>query len=446
MLFLLIVAVPTVLFVTKTIRVALAETWGDSGDVEKVRRAVALDPANPRLHYTLGRHYLLGIEASSPAQAVGEMRQATDLNARVALYWSGLGQACLAADEPTCADQAYQRAAELAPSNPQFTWEAAMVAAVTDNRSAVISHFRRFVQLQPSRSREAFEIMQRGFGGLDLDVIWSDLLRNSSDIIPKLAYLDLAAENNRFDLANRYWEAITSTRPKIPLEAAKPYMERLLASGHYREAAEVWRYLLRTGEVASIPGTDRSWETGNAATVFNGGFEQAPLNAGFDWHYGQQLYLNLDFADVSAHSGSRALRLDFTLPKNLDYEPVYQFVPVVPGQSYVLAAFVRSKGITSDSGPRLRVIDPMCSGCLDLATDGATGTQGWHEVSVPFIVARAQKPCVFRFGVRRAVRSPWKSAARPGSMTSCSNSCPLPAPRWQRDRGRFVRNSDARNS
>jgi tetratricopeptide (TPR) repeat protein len=383
-LFLLIISVPAILFATKTMRVALAETWGDSGELDKVRRAVALDPVNPKLHYMLGVLYLLGIESTGPAQAVREMRQATALNPRVARYWSGLGQACLAADEPACADQAYQRAAELAPSNPQFAWEAGMAAMVTDDRGAAVSQFRRFVQLQPTRSWEAFEMMQRGFGGLDLDVIWSDLLRNSSGMTPKLAYLDFVAENHRFDLANRYWAEITSTNPKIHLEAAKPYLERLLASGHYGEAANVWRYLIRTGEVPSIPGTDQSRETGNASTVFNGGFEQAPLNAGFDWHYGKQLYLDLDFADVEAHRGSRALRLDFTLPKNLDYEPIYQYVLVVPGQSYVLAAFVRSEAITSDSGPRLHVIDPKCSGCLDVATDSANGTQGWHEVSVQF--------------------------------------------------------------
>ena len=74
MLFLVIITALAVLFVTKAMRVALAETWGDSGEVDKVRRAVALDPVNPKLHYTLDRLYLLRIEASSPAQAVGEMR------------------------------------------------------------------------------------------------------------------------------------------------------------------------------------------------------------------------------------------------------------------------------------------------------------------------------------------------------------------------------------
>ncbi len=259
-------------------------------------------------------------------------------------------------------------------------------------------------------------------------VIWSDLLCNSSDMTPELAYLDFAAENSRFDLANRYWTEMTSTSPKIHLEAAEPYLERLLASGHY--TAEVWRYLIRTGAVASVPGTDQSRETGNAATVFNGGFEQASLNAGFDWHYRQQLYLNLDFADLSAHSGSRALRLDFKLPKNLDYEPVYQFVPVVPGQSYALAASLRSEAITSDSGPRLRVMDPKCPGCLDVATEGATGTNGWHEVSVQFTAGPETE--VVRISIWRPhSRSfPMKSAARPGLTTSPYVRCRLPALPW----------------
>ena len=99
--------------------------------------------------------------------------------------------------------------------------------------------------------------------------------------------------------------------------------------------------------------------------VFNGGFEQEPLNAGFDWRFAQQPYLTLDFFDATAHTGARSFRADFTVPQNSEYEPVYQLVPVVPGQTYELSAYVKSEAITSDSGPRLRVLDPKCLVCLD---------------------------------------------------------------------------------
>ena len=83
-------------------------------------------------------------------------------------------------------------------------------------------------------------------------------------------------------------------------------------------------------------------------------------------------------------AGGRVLRIDFTVAHNADDEPIFQIVPVAPGQTYVLKTYERSEGITSDSGPRLRVTDPQCPQCLDAVTDGATGTTPWREASVRF--------------------------------------------------------------
>jgi len=70
----------------------------------------------------------------------------------------------------------------------------------------------------------------------------------------------------------------------------QPYLERVLNRGRYQEAEGVWEDL-----------------------DFNGGFEQAPLNAGFDSRSQPTPYVSIDFAAPSAYEG--ALRLDFRLPK-----------------------------------------------------------------------------------------------------------------------------------
>jgi hypothetical protein len=85
-----------------------------------------------------------------------------------------------------------------------------------------------------------------------------------------------------------------------------------------------------------------------------------------------------------AQSGRRALGVDFTIPQNADYDLLYQFVPVEPNHTYELSAFFKAQGITSDSGPRLRVLDPRCQACLDVATDGPTGTTDWRRVNKQF--------------------------------------------------------------
>src|SRR5258707_1369152 len=77
---------------------------------------------------------------------------------------------------------------------------------------------------------------------------------------------------------------------------------------------------------------------------------------------------------------SSCLYLNFTVPQNLEYEPVYEIIPVKPHQLYSLSAYVRSQDITSDSGPRLRVIDPQCATCITAMTPSVIETRAWHKM------------------------------------------------------------------
>jgi hypothetical protein len=158
---------------------------------------------------------------------------------------------------------------------------------------------------------------------------------------------------------------------------AQSYVERLLHQGRTREALSVWQVVEKHSN--SVQATDEAENL-----VFNGGFERAPLNAGFDWRYQNTPQVAVDFSDRSARQGQRCLRLDFTVSSNQEFEPVLELVPVSPNQEYLLEASARSQNITSDSGPRLRVLDPDCPRCLDVATDSTVGTTPWHTVRVRF--------------------------------------------------------------
>jgi hypothetical protein len=161
----------------------------------------------------------------------------------------------------------------------------------------------------------------------------------------------------------------------VPQTAATRYVEELLRYRQYHAAAEVWAYLRQKGVVAPNPASN---------LVYNGDFEQPPLKEGFDWHLRPQTYLSVDAANRVAHSGERALRLDFTVPDNSEYEPAYQLVPVVPGKTYLLSAWTRAEHIASDSGPRLRVEDPQCPACLSIVSEGSVGTRSWRRVEAQF--------------------------------------------------------------
>jgi hypothetical protein len=193
----------------------------------------------------------------------------------------------------------------------------------------------------------------------------------------KLAFLNFLTSSGLIDQAHLVWAKTVEAGTPFPLSSATPYMDQLLGLGRFDETQKVWRGLERLGVVPDLSG-----EQGNV--VFNGDFEETPLNAGFDWRNRPGAYIALDFSDPSAHSGKRCLRIDFTVSRNEEYAPLFQLISVVPKQAYLLTAFVRSQDITSDSGPRLQLVDPVHPNVPHGLTETTTGTTPWHPISLSF--------------------------------------------------------------
>lgn len=171
---------------------------------------------------------------------------------------------------------------------------------------------------------------------------------------------------------------VANPRP-FPFSAAEPYLDRLIDLGRIAEAAAVWRDLERL-EIVKGSKQDQSDNL-----IFNGDFEQSPLNTGFDWRWSSNLtFLALDFSAPGAFHGAHCLRIDFSVSRNAEYEPVYQIVPVLPNTTYTLQAYVRSEDITSDTGPSLRVTGTQQPGFRDVISDTTVGTTSWHPVRLYF--------------------------------------------------------------
>ena len=60
--------------------------------------------------------------------------------------------------------------------------------------------------------------------------------------------------------------------------------------------------------------------------------------------------------------GSYGLHLRFMGTKNLEFNPVYQVIPVEPGKVYRLRFARKSKGLTTDRGVYLQVSGYRCEG------------------------------------------------------------------------------------
>jgi Tfp pilus assembly protein PilF len=360
----------------EALRAAFVAMLGESVEVGALRKAVALDPDNPELHHRLGMVLCDSLGEADRTGGVKHLRRATELNPYVARYWADLGWVCELAGDTAGATQGVGRAIKLSPMTPQLHWVAANTYLRAGQTEAAMAEFRRLLELDPTYGPATFHVCM---GSLDdPHLILEEVLPAGKNPGLKLAYLKFLSTNELADLAGPVWAQTVKTGTPFPAPLARPYIEYLLEFGRVEEAQGAWRDLEKLGVIPTTVGG----EGGNI--VYNGDFEQTPLDMGFDWRDRAGPYIAIDFSDEAAHTGKHCLRIDFAVSRNEEYLPVYQLVPVSPNQAYELTAYVRSQDITSDSGPRLQVQDTVHSHGPNVLSEATLGTIPWHQTTLRF--------------------------------------------------------------
>lgn len=336
------------------------------------RRLLRFDRNDALIEDRLGQMY----QESNAAEGIQHLRRATELSPLNRHYHADLASACDAQGDTSCADGEWQLLAKLCPMVPVYQSHAAQSYLRTNRLDEAVAGFQRLLELDPAYGPESWFALR---AVLDPDVIFRRTIPAAAAPELKLSYVGFLSNQGDDDSAFRIWQLVAAENRAFPFSSAKPYLERLLDLGRIEEAENVWHDLQRLKIVDTPPKADG----GNL--IFNGDFELLPLDAGFDWRWSDQnTYLGIDFAAPGAYHGARCLRIDYTVSRNEEYEPVAQFVRVFPNRSYRLEAYVRSDEITSDTGPSLRVSDTQLGSFPDVVSETTVGTTPWHPVHVSF--------------------------------------------------------------
>src|ERR1022692_2387921 len=142
--------------------------------------------------------------------------------------------------------------------------------------------------------------------------------------------------------------------------------------------------------------------TGNSL-IFNGGFEYDAIDGGLDWHLVPIQGVNYDYDSANAHSGKRALRLTFDGAQNPGIESVYQNIPVQPNTRYHFEGYLRTSGVTTESGVRF-FIAFAGSTQPPLILDNLTGDHPWGKQSADFTTAPGEYRIVVELYRPKSVR------------------------------------------
>jgi tetratricopeptide (TPR) repeat protein len=356
-------------------RSAYADSLESSSNPADWLRAAQLESKNADYWYKLGFNKQWDIENSDPKLAIEYFRRAVALDPLSARYWMELGGAYETAKEIPEARQAFQAALSDYPFSFDVHWSYGSFLLRQGELPQAYSeiHFAltgdpRLIPLGVSRVWKASQ---------DVQAILNTVLPNTQEA-QNQALIWFCSENDA-DPALIVWKRMTAAGKAIPVQDAFPLVEILLAGNRGDDARRAWREaLIASGNAAEA-------QTGDSL-IFNGGFEYDATGGGLDWRLEPVEGITYSYDSDVMHSGRRALRVNFDGSQNLDFQRVWQVVPVQPNTRYHFEGYLRTVGITTQNGIHFLLYFPGTTQPA-IILDNFTGDHPWQAQSADFTTA-----------------------------------------------------------
>ena len=320
---------------------AIAEWYFHRETLQGFRAAVRWDPRNPEYHAALARALEMSLEGDVE-EIVHEMEIATRLGPRRADYWAHLAAVHELRGDAGKAESAYQAAHRLFPNSPDINWKLGNYFVRSGRLIEAMRAFRTSLTGDSALQRPAFYIAWRATE--DNDLILNELVPPEPERL--LAYLAYLAETDRMDAARETWKRLMSLNAAFEPRAAFGYLDALIRARRLDELESAWNALAERFPL-QFPR-----DAGARQLIVNSGFEFPISNGGLDWRIGAVEGVTARMDRQFFYDGTHALRLDFDGSTNLAYAQLLQYVLVRPHTSYRFIGYIRSRGITTDSGPR----------------------------------------------------------------------------------------------
>jgi tetratricopeptide (TPR) repeat protein len=358
------------------VRHALAVHWAASSNPESLLRAAETESTNPDLWYQLGRYRQFDLRNSNLPLAIAYYQRAISLSPGSAAYWMDLADVYEASGNLSAAEESFRTARRTYPISAQTAWRygnfllrhGRIAEGFAEIHNAVVTD-SKLAKLAVSR---CWRISQ------DINAILGNALPDQQD--DNWAAIQFFVETRESVPAMAVWRRIAAHHQNFPVSNTFPLLDMLLETGGVAEAQTVWSQSL------SAAGVEAKTDSGGSL-IWNGGFETEPLNGGFDWRIAPTAGVRMRWDNEIFHSGERSLRVDFDGSTNINFEHVWQYVPVQPGTRYRFAAFLRIEGLSTDSGIRFEIRDVSRPGNPSSFTPNFVGTSGWSEQVAEFTTA-----------------------------------------------------------
>jgi tetratricopeptide (TPR) repeat protein len=298
------------------------------------------------------------------------IHQAIGRNPLEQTYWINLAKIQQRLGEKEKFERALGKAIFVNPTGCQGRWVAGNLFLQEEDVQNALPHFCYLLRYYPEQSSLVYDVWMKVVD--DRDFILEKLVPEDT---PSLKfYLSWVYENNDSETAKKIWQRRTSLGQKVDRSETLRHIDFLISQNEFNDAMEVWKARLQ--EEGLSVSTD-----GNLIT--NGSFEkQEILGGGFDWKITDVKGAKVAFDRSVAFEGKSSIRIIFDGKENVDFDHIHQIVPLKPNTDYSLKACLRTKEVTTKSGPKIEVYGIGSS--FRASSESVVGDNSWKEVTVTF--------------------------------------------------------------
>lgn len=359
-----------------SLKIYAGKEFAKTPSVQSLETAILLDPSNADYQLQLGGLYQYNLTHINPQASIEHLKRAAELSPDDPQPWVDLGAAYEFQGNINEAESCLERADVLAPRIPAVQWAIGNFELLHGNTADAFRHFKVVLAGTPQYNQILFDTAWKA--SQDGNQILNELIPRS--LPTEFAYLDFLAAQQRFPEADGVWQRIEVSGGAFDPRQAANYMDSLIAAQKPDQAFAVWQ------DLESKRLLPTSFQKDESNLITDGGFEEETLNLGFGWRVDplEGIFVGRDRSEF--HSGTSSFLIQFSGKENVTYRHVFQFVKVQPNQAYRLQGYMRTEGITTDSGPRLEVRDAYNVAALDKYTDDLRGDSlGWTRVAADFV-------------------------------------------------------------
>ncbi|MBI5848225.1 MAG: hypothetical protein HZB31_09815 [Nitrospirae bacterium] len=331
-------------------------------DENALRSAIRWDNGNASYHYMLGKYYHLSLENPDMPKAIEAYQESLRRSPLQPGVWIDLSKAYQLNNQQTEAEHALERAVRLNPNNPPLLWEAGTFYLMNNMTEKAVAVLRQYLLLDPAMQSMVY------------DLCWKLKLENSfiiANIVPQ-SYRYQAGYLSYLISAKKAAESADAWKTLDPGSIEKKdfmaYTNFLIQQDLYGQAESVWNEV--TAKIEGMHGREAN------SLLWNHGFENEPLNGGFDWKITEVQGVNVFIDDSVKMTGTRSLGVSFDGQNNPDVTIAQQVVPIVAGTYYSLRTYIKTDGITTKNGVFIQVQGHHCAQKLDNKIEGTAWIDG----------------------------------------------------------------------